>query len=163
MKINKIAALALMALVLIVLNVFFFLWTDEKARGPVEWMSYGFAAFAFVAACVSILLIREDSDEVYDFTTPLLSISYFAVQLVLSVAAIFCGMILRGATQIAGTIAEKMTGTVAQQPSPVSKYYVVLVLSVYLVVLVFYALSVGIHSMANKATAEALAGQRNNM
>jgi len=197
MRINKITAVALMALVLIVLNILFFAWTDEETRGTVEWMSYGFTMFSFVVACISIFRIRQDSDEVYHLTTNFLPISYFCVQTILSVIAIYYGMVLRKTSEMTETVTSTVndsvnklidqskgalpdsiqgvdidsigstignavnstTEAITQQSSFLADHYAIIVLTVYLLVLVFYAVNLGIHSTANKATAESLAKQ----
>lgn len=168
MRINKMTAVALMILVLIVLQILFFAWTDEETRGAVEWMSYGFTMFAFVMACWSVFRVRQDSNEVYHLTTNYLPVSYFVVQTILSAIAIYYGMVLRKTAEVTQTITETVSDAVNEsvgklvatyQPSFLAEHYTIIVLSVYLLVLVFYAINLGIHSTANQATAESLAKQ----
>lgn len=197
MKINNITTVALMVLVLVILNILFFAWTDAATRGAVEWMSYGFTMFAFIVACVSVFRIRRDSNEVYHLTTNFLPVSYFVVQTILSAIAIYYGIVLRKATEVTHTITETVndsvgklvektqdvlpdsiqglsvdsigatigeavsstTEVVTQQSSFLAEHYTVVVLSVYVLVLVFYAFNLGVHSTANKATVESLAKQ----
>lgn len=64
---------------------------------------------------------------------------------------------------IGSTINETVQSTtevVAQQPSFLSEHYTVIVLSVYILVFVFYAFNLAMHSTANKATEESLARQQ---
>ncbi len=197
MRFSKITASALMLLVLIVLNILFFAWTDAETRGAVEWMSYGFCMFSFVVACVAIFRVPQDSDEVYSLTTNYVCLSYFAVQTVLSVVAIYYGMVLRRATEMVQATSDKVnsivsnitgavqqalpdsignlstdslgtvvnetvgsaTDTVTQQSSFLADHYTTIVLTVYLLVFVFYAIRLFVHHTANQSTAADLAEQ----
>ena len=174
MKINKLSAAALMVLVLIVLNVLFFVWTDKEFRGVVEWISYGFTMLAFVMACISIFRIHQDSDETYHLTTNYLPVSYFAVQVTLSAVAIYICIMLREAKEIAQTVkdglsdlspdamqdvVEPTADIVFWQSSFFANHFTEIALSLYLLILVFYVINISIHSTATKATARALAIQ----
>ncbi|MCR5271296.1 MAG: hypothetical protein K6D91_09815 [Prevotella sp.] len=193
MRINQMTFVALMVLVLIVLNVLFFVWTDVETRGIVEWMSYGFAMFSFVVASIAVLRVSKDSDEVYHLTTTFLPLSYFCVQTVLSAVAIGYGMVLRRTQETAQSLTSNMqdtvnkvveslpdsvagiatdsigsaigntvnttTETVVGRSMFLAENYTVIVLSVYLLVLLFYAFNLGIHKTANDATRESLAEQ----
>lgn len=197
MRVNRSIAVALMFLVLVVLNILFFIWTDAETRGSVEWMSYGFMMFSFFVVCWGVFRVREDSNEVYHLTTNFLPISYFCVQTVLSAIAIYYAMVLRKAAELTEVATEKAnsavntvidtakgvlpdsirgvdvdsigaaigdavnssTEAVTQQTSFFAEYYPIIVLSVYLLVLVFYAISLGVHKTANDATKASLAEQ----
>ena len=58
-----------------------------------------------------------------------------------------------------GDTVRSTTEAVTQQSSFLAEHYTVIVLSVYVLVFVFYAINLGMHSTANKATAESLAKQ----
>lgn len=173
MKINKTSTIALMILVLIVINILFFAWIDSDLRGPVEWMSYGFEMFAFIIACISVLHISQNNKETYRISTVYLPISYFAVQTVLSIFAIYICIILREAKDIAQNVRDNIidlssgtaqdvinsTADIACRKSFFIDHYTEIVLSVYLLVLVYYVITISIHMTANKATAIALETQ----
>lgn len=200
MRINKTTTGVLLVLVLAVLNILFFAWTDAETRGAVEWMSYGFTMFAFVVACISVFRIPR-GNEVYNLTTSYLPVSYFGIQTILGAVAIYYAMVMRKATEVTHTITntvnesvgkivdktqdvlpdsiqgisvdsigsaieetvQSSTEVVHQQSSFLAEHYTVIVLSVYLLVLVIFAFNFVMHATANKATADSLAKQADEL
>lgn len=129
-----------------VLNILFFLWTSADTRGVVEWSSYGFTMFAFVAAFLSLTRVSRDNNEVYNLTTVYVPVMYLTAQTVLSGFAIYYAMVIRNILEEIPT-------------SFVVRHYQTIVLSVYIILCAFYTLRYLLHSEANKATEASLAAQ----
>lgn len=147
MQNNRLTTSVLIITVIIVLNVLFFLWTDNYTRGTVVWMSYGFGMFAFIVACVSLLLSKPNRSDVSHLTTVLLSLTYFCVQTALSIAVTFYSVVILQAQEV------------IHKSSFLSEYYALLVFSVYLLLLLFFSVRLVIHYTANKTTTVSLKNQ----
>ncbi len=147
MKRLKSTALLIMALIFIVINVVFFLWVDASKCGLAEWYAYGFMAFSFLFACISILIYNGRSDEVYSLTTVYIPLKYFYVQTVLSALGVVGAMYIRAMPDIAGSASFFIV------------HYATVLLTIYLIVMVVYLVRFIMHSAANKATEESLQQQ----
>lgn len=147
MKNIKSTAALLMALVFVVVNIIFFLWVDPSKCGSAEWIAYGFMCFSFLCALVAMLTYSGKSDEVYSLTVVYLPLRYFYVQTILSALGVVGALVIRGMT------------ITPENASFFIHHYDTILLTVYIIVLLIYAVRFILHRGANQATESSLRQQ----
>ncbi|MBO5806978.1 MAG: hypothetical protein J6Q98_02145 [Bacteroidaceae bacterium] len=81
---NKMLLAVVLQLVLIVLNVLFFLWVDTDC-GAVVWISYACATVAYIVLETAYLLPRSDKGRAWGYVIPYIATMFFVVDLIAGV------------------------------------------------------------------------------
>ena len=146
MKFNKIITIFIITAIFIVMNVLYFMWITEDTRNDVMWILYGFTCLSFVVAAISIFAVSKDG-ETYKLAIPFLSLRYLAVQSIISIYLIYKFMSLLRMKELSGF------------ESTLLGHYKQIVLTISLILFVYYAVRIAIHFMANKATEKSIQDQ----